>query len=108
MSGKAGEPSFLEDLVLGLRKRSRAINHRGAALEWERVREIEDGVEKKGGRLEIDVSYRVSAALVRMRWIVWPDKVGLAGCQAARQEWMEVGVDDGRQVHCSAGCTGVC
>jgi hypothetical protein len=71
---------FTVDVIESLKKRSRAIRHRGATVEWCRVQEIEEGRHRDIGRVDIDVAYRVRSARVSFRLIVWGD----------RQIWVDV------------------
>lgn len=72
--GATNQQDFVQEVIDGLRKRSKAIKHSGGSLDWERVKEIENGVESTIGRLDVDVSYRISASAVRIRLIVWSDR----------------------------------
>src|SRR5258706_13102812 len=63
---------FVEEVVTSLQKRSRAIKHRNARLKWTNVKEIEDGVESRIRRVDIDISYRTQTGnLVQGRFFVW-------------------------------------
>lgn len=88
---------FVSEVAESLRKRSRAIRHRGALIECQNVKEIEDGVESEIRRLDIDISYRISAASVRVRLIVWSDRwLWIDARRSAKRGWAWEATMEGR------------
>jgi hypothetical protein len=66
-------------------------------IECQNVKEIENGVETKLQRLDIDVSYRISAAPVRVRLIVWSDRwLWIDARRSASEGWAWEVTMDGR------------
>jgi hypothetical protein len=78
--------NFIEEVIAALKKRSKSIKHSGGALQIERVKEIENGVESSVGRLDITVQMRRK---VQVRLIVWGDRwIWVDARQIAKLGWL--------------------
>jgi hypothetical protein len=62
---------FSDEVEKACAKRRRAIAYRGADIECLPVKEIVDGRESPDGRTDLEISFRVRGAPVRLRLHAW-------------------------------------
>jgi len=66
--------SFTDQVAACIRKRSKAIKHRGTQITSDRIKEVRYGVEKEIRRLDIRIGYRVDGSRVGLRLTAWDDR----------------------------------
>lgn len=65
---------FAHEVDDAFRRRAKAITHRGVKVKCVSVKEIVNGQERDTGRVDLNISYRISGSPVRLRVHTWGDR----------------------------------
>jgi hypothetical protein len=86
---------FTEDVLASLKRRSKAIKHRGALVAFDRLKEVDAGTERKSNRMDVKVSY----AAVNLRVVTWDDRwVWMDVRRSSKRGWIWSVTTEGRFV----------
>jgi hypothetical protein len=88
---------FTDDVTACVKKRSRAIKYRGAKMRFDRVKELEVGIDAGARRVDLEISHRIQGSLISVRLVAWGDRwVWVDARKGGKSGWVWFKTIEGR------------